>query len=131
MSEQWNITVQFSPQLRTDGELVRVTVTQRRGDDEEQVLLTAEQAQSLAAQLNTRFAQSESEPITAEDKRWRFLEHGCQFVSWTPTGGETVSFDPRDVKHLSAMREKADKTLSEQVAQLRAEAEELERRWKR
>lgn len=74
---------------------------------------------------------SENTVLTAEDKRWRFLEHGCQWVSWTPTGGETVSFDPRDVKHLKGMRESADEMLHEQVAQLRAEAEELERRWKR
>lgn len=56
MSEQWNITVQFSPQLRTDGELVRVTILQRRGNDEEMILLTEEQARSLVLAINTRLA---------------------------------------------------------------------------
>lgn len=56
MSE-WNITVQFSPQLRTDGELVRVTITQKRGNDEEQILLTEEQAHSLVNTINTRLPQ--------------------------------------------------------------------------
>jgi hypothetical protein len=56
MSDQWNITVQFSPQLRTDGELVRVTILQRRGNDEEMILLTEEQARSLVAAINARFA---------------------------------------------------------------------------
>lgn len=69
--------------------------------------------------------------ITDNDKRWRFLEHGCQWVSWTPIGGETHSWDPRDVKHLQAMRESADKTLHEQVALLRAEAAALELRMKK
>jgi hypothetical protein len=58
MSDQWNITVQFSPQLRTDGELVRVTILQRRGNDEEMILLTEEQARSLVAAINARFAAS-------------------------------------------------------------------------
>jgi hypothetical protein len=35
-------------------------------------------------------------PITDNDRRWRFLEHGCQWVSWTPINGQTVSFDPRN-----------------------------------
>jgi hypothetical protein len=66
MSEQWNITVQFSPQLRTDGELVRVTILQRRGNDAEMILLTAEQARSLVSTINARFAASV--PSTMEAK---------------------------------------------------------------
>lgn len=53
MSE-WNITVQFSPQMRTDGEMVRVTITQKRGNDEEQILLTEEQARSLVNAITVR-----------------------------------------------------------------------------
>ena len=47
----WNTR---SPQLRTDGELVRVTVTQRRGDDEEQILMTEEQVISLVNAIKVR-----------------------------------------------------------------------------
>jgi hypothetical protein len=36
-------------------------------------------------------------PISENDLRWRFLEHGCQWVSFTPLGGQTRAFDPRDV----------------------------------
>lgn len=53
MSE-WNVSVQFTPQLRTDGELVRVTVSQKRGNDEEQILLTGEQARTLALAIQSR-----------------------------------------------------------------------------
>lgn len=56
MSDQWNVSVQFSPQLRADGELVRVTITQRRGVDEEQIILTEEQARTLADTINARFS---------------------------------------------------------------------------
>lgn len=52
----WNISVQFSPQMRTDGEMVRVTITQKRGHDEEQILLTEEQARSLVLAINTRLS---------------------------------------------------------------------------
>jgi hypothetical protein len=54
-SDQWKITVQFTPQLRSDGELVRVTILQRRNYDEEQIILTEEQARSLVAAINARF----------------------------------------------------------------------------
>lgn len=57
--------------------------------------------------------------LTDNDKRWRILEHGCQWVSFTPTGGETRSFDPRDVKHLEAMRAFADRVRAEQLEMLR------------
>lgn len=69
-----------------------------------------------------RFVQSaapEELGITQNDKRWRILEHGCQWVSWTPTGGETHSFDPRDVKELKRMRAWADETIEKQLAILR------------
>ena len=62
---------------------------------------------------------SETGRISENDKRWRILEHGCQWVSWTPTGGETVSFDPRSVKYLQAMRKCADETSAKHVAILR------------
>lgn len=58
MKENWNISVQFSPQMRTDGEMVRVTITQKRGHDEEQILLTEEQARSLVLAINTRLSPS-------------------------------------------------------------------------
>lgn len=64
-------------------------------------------------------ARPEELGITQNDKRWRILEHGCQWVSWTPTGGETHSFDPRDVKELKRMRAWADETIEKQLAILR------------
>lgn len=68
--------------------------------------------------LKEAFAVPEGKPITDNDKRWRILEHGCQWVSWTPIGGETHSFDPRDVGHLKQMRAWADETIAKQLAQL-------------
>jgi hypothetical protein len=91
----------------------------------------ASETVSIVLRAKESVALSEKVAITDNDKRWRFLEHGCQWVSWAPTGGDTVSFDPRDVKHLQAMRASADKTLHEQVALLRAEADAIERRMKK
>lgn len=60
--------------------------------------------------------------ITDNDRRWRHLEHGCQWVSWTETGGETHSFDPRNVTgfdgDLKHMRARADEQSARQVAML-------------
>lgn len=64
-------------------------------------------------------APPEAPCITENDKRWRILEHGCQWVSWTPIGGETHSFDPRDVEHLKRMRAWADETIEKHLAILR------------
>lgn len=49
----WNISVQFSPQIRSDGELVRVTITQVR-DEEQTILLTEAQARSLVDYIDAR-----------------------------------------------------------------------------
>ena len=72
---------------------------------------------------------SETQPITDNDKRWRFLEHGCQWVSWTPINGQTVSFDPRNVTgyagDLIDMRGQADIELRKQLNTLREGAEAL------
>ena len=64
-------------------------------------------------------------PITDNDRRWRHLEHGCQWVSWTETNGETHSFDPRNVGtgyqgDLQSMRATADEQLERQVAKLKS-----------
>lgn len=69
-------------------------------------------------------ADSESEaPITDNDRRWRFLEHGCQWVSFTPIGGDTRSFDPRIVSgyagHLGDMRATVDSEAEKQLAILK------------
>lgn len=61
----------------------------------------------------------------ADAARWRTLEHGCQFVSFTPTGGQTRSFDPRSTSHLQAMRGSIDTVLAEQLKQLQAGAADL------
>lgn len=62
-------------------------------------------------------------PITDNDRRWRFLEHGCQWVSFTPIGGDTRSFDPRFVSgyagHLEDMRATVDREAEKQLAILR------------
>jgi hypothetical protein len=73
-----------------------------------------------------RAVQPEGNALTDNDKRWRLLEHGCQWVSWTPTGGETHSFDPRDVGHLKRMRAWADETITKQLALLDKERREIE-----
>ena len=62
---------------------------------------------------------------TKDAARWRTLEHGCQFVSFTPTGGHTRSFDPRSTSHLQAMRGLIDAVLAEQLKQLQAGAADL------
>lgn len=59
-------------------------------------------------------------PITGNDRRWRHLEHGCQWVSWTETGGETHSFDPRHVPGLTAMRDLADEQSARHIAAMKA-----------
>lgn len=68
-------------------------------------------------------------PITDNDKRWRFLEHGCQWVSWIAHGKDQVSFDPRKVTgyggHLQDMRATIDRQCEEQLALLKAEAARL------
>ena len=57
--------------------------------------------------------------LTQNDKRWRILEHGCQWVSFCRIGGEQESFDPRDMKHLKGMRAAADEIIEKQLAVLR------------
>lgn len=51
--------------------------------------------------------------------RWRILEHGCQWVSFTETNGETHSFDPRNVTgyqgDLKSMRKFADEIMERQL----------------
>lgn len=81
--------------------------------------------EALAGRLPYAEPSGAERKISDQDRRWRFLEHGCQWVSWTPTGGETVSFDPRDVKHLQAMRAKADETAAAHVKLLLDGAEKL------
>jgi hypothetical protein len=67
-------------------------------------------------------------PITENDLRWRFLEHGCQWVSFTPLGGQTRAFDPRDVSAhgLLGLRKFVDDESAKQLTVLRAGAAELE-----
>lgn len=68
-------------------------------------------------------ASEKQAPITDNDRRWRFLEHGCQWVSFTPIGGDTRSFDPRIVSgyagHLQDMRETVDREAEKHLAILR------------
>lgn len=84
-------------------------------------LLAMEIDAALAASPSA--PQAVTEPITQNDKRWRFLEHGCQWVSWTPINGRTRSFDPRNLTgyegDLSDMRASADEELATQLKTLR------------
>lgn len=70
--------------------------------------------------------------LKTDAARWRFLEHGCQWVSFTPSGGETRSFDPRIVSgyagHLQDMRATVDAELAKQLALLKEGAENLKRK---
>ena len=70
------------------------------------------------------FAASATPEISDNDRRWRFLEHGCQWVSWTPINGQTVSFDPRNLTgysgDLNDMRGQADIELRKHLEILRA-----------
>lgn len=66
MSE-WTITVHFSPQLRTDGELVRVTISQRRGEELTEILLTEEQARSLVTAITLRLPSSPPQSETRKN----------------------------------------------------------------
>lgn len=85
----------------------------------------AEMAQEVSNLLKA--ARSATPAITDNDKRWRFLEHGCQWVSWTPINGQTVSFDPRNLTgysgDLNDMRGQADIELRRHLAILRAAAD--------
>ena len=63
---------------------------------------------------------------TVNDKRWRFLEHGCEWVAWRQRGSETaVTFDPTHVPTLQDMRATIDRQAEEQIALLRAGADRL------
>lgn len=54
--EPMPISVSFSPKIRADGEILRVTITQKHeGGDEDQISLTLEQARSLVNAINGRF----------------------------------------------------------------------------
>ena len=68
----------------------------------------------------------EQEALTENDKRWRLLEHGCQWVSWTPIGGETHSFDPRSLQQLKLMRALADETITKHLKALEEGRKALE-----
>lgn len=70
------------------------------------------------ARILLRTVPEQGEALTENDKRWRLLEHGCQWVSWTPIGGETHSFDPRSLQQLKLMRTLADETIAKQLATL-------------
>lgn len=76
--------------------------------------------------IRDKLVPSATAPITDNDERWRFLEHGCQWVSWIAHGKEQVSFDPRKVDGMGglvAMRTLIDEQTEEHIAFLRAEVE--------
>lgn len=66
---------------------------------------------------------SEQQPITDNDRRWRFLEHGCQWVSFIPLNGEQRSFDPRILSgyagHLQDMRATVDAESTKHIKMLK------------
>jgi hypothetical protein len=69
-------------------------------------------------------SEKREQPITDNDRRWRFLEHGCQWVSFIPINGDQYSFDPRVVSKapgvgLTYMREVADHETEKHLAILR------------
>jgi hypothetical protein len=88
-------------------------------------LPTLQDIQVLSAAAKLLAVSETRTPITDNDKRWRILEHGCQWVSFTPIGGETHSFDPRDVRYLKAMRAFADEISAKQIAILREGIEQF------
>lgn len=70
------------------------------------------------------FLSEKQAPITDNDRRWRFLEHGCEWVSFIPIGGEQRSFDPRVVTDspgvgVVAMRVCVDRWTEKHLAILR------------
>lgn len=81
--------------------------------------------EDLAKLMRLRAMHATEAPISQNDKRWRFLEHGCQWVSFIPTNGDQHSFDPRVVSKapgvgLVHMREVADREMEKQLGILRA-----------
>lgn len=87
----------------------------------------ADRVLELIEENAVRSAPSATAPITDNDRRWRHLEHGCQWVSWTETGGATHSFDPRHMTGLTHMRARADQQSAEHVKRLRDGADQLAR----
>lgn len=87
----------------------------------------------LHAHNDSTYVSSEADKRDA--MRWRFLEHGCQWVSYIPTNGEQRSFDPRNVTgyagDLQDMRCVADQEMEKQLSVLRDGAAKLGRSLKR
>lgn len=113
------------------------TAQSQRADFRRQ--LTAEREGRLAAEkivdeVRARNRELEAAPITDNDRRWRFLEHGCQWVSWVPINGAQVSFDPRTLTGFSGdlndMRGQADIEIRRHLYILQEGAAALERKLK-
>lgn len=88
----------------------------------------ADALERLSGGVSASGRRNETPPITDADRRWRHLEHGCEWVSWTETGGDTHSFDPRHVPGLTHMRRTADEQSAKQVEAIKKEADALLRR---
>lgn len=78
----------------------------------------------IDANLATPLSEQGTLPITDNDRRWRILEHGCQWISFAPLGGEDHSFDPRGVPGLQAMRKFADEISERHIKMLKEAIEQ-------